>query len=203
MILWSSPLIAPAGMLPPPTSGLAPKVLHMSLPRPARTLVPAALLTASLLTVSACSAVPEEVDEAARAFGVELNPERTDANDLVAGECFIEPEADELIGVSTVDCGEEHDNEVLHVVSVPGSVEYPGEDPELWWEHQEVCAGQVFEDYVDEAWEDSPDWDFYPLLPNEYSWESGERNIHCVLYRMDGTSWTGSPATGDAEPVSG
>ncbi|GAA1125688.1 septum formation family protein [Citricoccus alkalitolerans] len=175
----------------------------MTLSRPARTLVPAAVLAIGLLTVTACSAVPEGVDEAGRAFGVELNPERKDADSLLPGECFIEPEADELIGVSMVGCGEEHDNEVLHVVTVPVSVEYPGDDPENWWEHEQVCAGQVFEDYVDEVWEDSPDWNFYSLLPSEYSWASGERRVHCVLYRMDGTSWTGSPSTGNTQLVSG
>jgi hypothetical protein len=173
----------------------------MSLPRPARFLAVSAAAAVCLGAATACTAVPDEIDEAARGFGVELNPDRTAAAELQPGDCFFEPEADELYGVRTVDCAGEHDNEILHVVTLPDSLEYPGEDPELWSEHEQACVGQVFENHVGERWEESTVWNVYSLLPDEASWASGDQSLHCVLYRLDGSSWSGSPAA--VEPESG
>lgn len=161
----------------------------------------AAGLAAASLTLTGCTTVPDEVDEFARGFGVEINPDRTDITGLAVGDCF---NGFEDVGnaVTTVDCTEEHDPELLHVVTVPESVnEFPGEHREhLWLEPEDACLGTAFEDYVGEPYESSG-WDVYTFRPTERAWAEGDRTIQCVVYSLEGESWTGSPSTGDAEVI--
>jgi hypothetical protein len=164
---------------------------------------PAALaaLAAAALFLTGCTAVPDELDEFARGYGVEINPDRTDITDLAVGDCF---NGFEDVGnaVTTVDCAEEHDSELFHVVTVPGSVtEFPDVDEEhLWLEHEDACLGRVFEDYIGASHESSG-WDVYTFRPTERAWAEGDRTVQCVVYSLDGQFWTGSPSTGDAEVI--
>ncbi|MDI3331675.1 MAG: septum formation family protein [Micrococcus sp.] len=154
---------------------------------------------AATLILAGCTAVPDEVDEFARGYGVEINPDRTDITDLAVGDCFNGFE-DEGNAVATVDCAEEHDSELLHVVTLPESVaEFPGDGNQehLWAEHEDACYGQVFEDYVGEPW-DTSDWDVYTFRPTQWAWAAGDRTVQCVVYSLAGPYWTGSPSTGDA-----
>jgi hypothetical protein len=168
-------------------------------PLPWSGLLPLAAGLTATLALAGCTAVPDAVDEFARGYGVQINPDRTGITDLAVGACFNGFE-DEGNAVTTVDCAEEHDSELLHVLTLPESVaEFPGnaDREHLWFEHEDTCYGPAFEDYVGEPY-DSSSWDVYTFRPTEWAWAEGDRTVQCVVYSLDGPSWTGSPATGDA-----
>ncbi|WP_168199711.1 septum formation family protein [Citricoccus sp. SGAir0253] len=162
----------------------------------------AAVLGAGALLLTGCSGVPDAVDDAARGLGMGLDPGRTAVVDLSVGDCFQEPtgsEDEEVLAVATADCADEHDNELLHVLTLSEDVVRFPADPEdeAWLGTEDACYGQVFEDYVGESWEHSA-WDVYTFRPTQGSWLDGDRAVHCVLYDAEGRRWTGSPSTGDA-----
>lgn len=108
--------------------------------------------------------------------------------ELRAGDCFNDPvdTEDVVYDVDAVPCTESHDNEVFAVQSLAGafsSSTFPGDDA-LWVYSYEQCSGSVFEAYVGSPYLDSA-LDVFTFTPSEQSWEDGDREYLCVLYRLD------------------
>lgn len=129
---------------------------------------PLLLLPALALVLSACSGNVLELD---------------------VGQCFddvpqlTDPEAGEVDDVPIKDCEEEHDNEVYAVVETRLDDDgYPG-NQELQDEAVDVCF-EEFEDYVDRDYQTS-ELDYGAFWPSQGSWENGDREIVCFLYRVD------------------
>jgi hypothetical protein len=83
--------------------------------------------------------------------------------------------------VSAVDCAEPHDNEVYALYEFDGD-SYPGEDA-MSASADEGCEAR-FEGYVGIAYLDSALY-FTHLTPTQDSWDTGDREIVCVLYELN------------------
>lgn len=95
----------------------------------------------------------------------------------------------EVMEIPTVDCGEEHDAEVLLAYELAD-----GPAPE-----QELIDGVVdsqcmpqFRTYLGVAYEQSQRFDMFTLYPTPDSWEQGDREVLCIIHTMDGSTATGS-----------
>ncbi len=130
-------------------------------------------------------ALPPQDDDQASNLQVAL-----DALDV--GDCYDVPEEDESTpewssAVYPASCDEPHMYELFADIDLPESRfpadrfpagEYPGDD-EVWAASDEACFA-AFEDYVAEAYEDSP-FEFWYYTPTEQSWKRDDRRVLCVL----------------------
>lgn len=114
---------------------------------------------------------------------------------LQAGDCFNDPEDfDEVVfDVAAVPCSEPHDNEAFAVQSLaaafPGDA-FPG--PDVLWEHAyEICSGPLFDSYVGTPFLDSA-LDVFSFTPSSESWDQGDREFVCAVYRLDLAQLTGT-----------
>lgn len=117
-----------------------------------------------------------------------------DVMSLQVGDCFDDPEdlEDVVYDVAAVPCAEAHDNEVFAVQSLADAFprSFPGEDV-LWDYSYEVCSGSLFDSYVGTPYLDSS-LDVFTLTPTEESWEEGDREFVCAVFRLDGRKLTGT-----------
>lgn len=106
------------------------------------------------------------------------------------GDCFDDGDlsADVVTDVPIVDCADPHDNEVYEVIPLSGST-YPGEE-QLGLQADEECLS-AFEPFVGEPYETST-LDFGWLTPTPESWDGGDREIACFLYRTDLAKMSGT-----------
>lgn len=95
----------------------------------------------------------------------------------------------EVMEIPTVDCGEEHDAEVLVAYEL-GDGPLPA---------QQVIDGVVetqckprFESYLGMPYEESQRFDLFTLYPTADSWAGGDREVLCLVYTMDGSTVTGT-----------
>ena len=108
--------------------------------------------------------------------------------ELEVGDCFDDPTTGaEVSSVDAVDCAEPHDNEVYALYDYDGDT-YPGES-EMSAAADEGCEAR-FEEYVGIAYLDSALY-YTHLTPTQESWDSGDREVVCVLYEP-GEKLTGS-----------
>jgi hypothetical protein len=115
---------------------------------------------------------------------------KDEANDLEAGDCVagdLRIKADE---VRVVDCGDEH------VVQAIGSVEaqdgdFPGDD-ELAALGFERCTGDLFEAFVGIPYVESSAIYASSLVPDEDTWDDGDRTVVCLAHTQDHEATTGS-----------
>ncbi len=108
------------------------------------------------------------------------------------GDCFNDPGSEEevVFQLEAIPCSEPHDNEVFAVQTVAGlfGPGYPGR--EALEEHAyEVCSGPVFDSYVGTPYLDSA-LDVFTMTPTDESWSEGDRDVVCVLYKLDFTKLT-------------
>lgn len=115
------------------------------------------------------------------------------------GECISMAQMQEESGeegvedIPTVDCGDEHDAQVVYTYEVEGD-EFPGEEA-LFEEAADECI-PGFEDFVGSDFMES-DLDVVPLTPSADSWDqANDREVLCIAFAMDGSttteSWEGS-----------
>lgn len=113
---------------------------------------------------------------------------------MQVGDCFDDPEeAGVVVDVAATPCSEPHDNEVFGVLSLAAAFPddaYPGEDP-LWDHSFDICSGSLFDDYVGTSYRDSS-LEVFSLTPSQESWEDGDREFVCALYRLDLGQLTGT-----------
>ncbi|WP_306366873.1 septum formation family protein [Nocardiopsis sp. CC223A] len=107
-----------------------------------------------------------------------------DVFQLEVGDCFTQAEmnasfsGEEVSGIPTVDCAEEHDAEVYHIEVLPEG-DYPGTES-LNATGEEVCTAE-FEEFVGIAYEESEIY-FSLLTPIEQGWTAmDDREIVCYL----------------------
>ena len=98
-------------------------------------------------------------------------------------------EAGELSEIPTVDCAEPHDGEVLLTYDLPEGA-FPGQEA-IDGVVDSQCKPQ-FETYLGSPWEESQRFDLFTVYPTEQSWGSGDREVLCIVYTMDGSTVTGT-----------
>jgi hypothetical protein len=113
---------------------------------------------------------------------------------LQVGDCFDDPaDLDDVVfEVAALPCSEPHDNEVYSVLSVVGTFgdAFPG-DVALEEHSYEVCQGEPFGSYVGTDYLDSS-LEVFTFTPSEESWDMGDRDVVCALFRLDFSKLTGT-----------
>lgn len=113
---------------------------------------------------------------------VDLDPSDgtdTDVFTIKVGDCLNDGAASgEVSSVPTIDCAEPHDSEAYSSIIIPDG-DYPGEDAVLSQADTECAAD--FASYVGIAYEESTlGYAYY--YPTQQSWDSGDREILCLVY---------------------
>ncbi len=102
--------------------------------------------------------------------------------ELTVGDCFNSGStSDEIQSVGIVPCDTLHDSEVFLLVDYPDDgTGFPGQEVLTEFANEE-CQGQAFTDYVGIVWAESR---FFTsqLTPTQESWDSGDREVVCLLY---------------------
>ncbi|MGF1618782.1 MAG: septum formation family protein [Acidimicrobiia bacterium] len=109
------------------------------------------------------------------------------------GDCFNDPEDLEevVFSVAAVPCSEAHDNEVYSMIPVTGfDTAFPG-DEALQDFGYDACVGEPFREYVGTDYFGSA-LEVFIFTPTEESWNTGDREVACILYRLDLTKLTGT-----------
>ncbi|MDH3500222.1 MAG: septum formation family protein [Acidimicrobiia bacterium] len=144
---------------------------------------PRALLIACLLVATACGGAARDESGAI----IEAGTENVFA--LKIGDCFDDPdEFGEITSVAAVPCTAAHDNEVFYTFDLPDG-SFPGDEAIDEAAFRECVAS--FETYVGVAYESSI-LDVTYLSPTDASWDTGDREIACLLYHIDLEKLTGS-----------
>lgn len=152
------------------------------------------------LSLTGCTAipVPEVVDDFTRQWGVPLDPGRKYLVDLTIGECIDLPDSGEVVAARVIDCSQEHSGEFVRHAAVPSDDgQYPADDSDVWWEVDDACIAAI-DRYLGEDFMES-DWDMAVLVPDQDTWDNGDRSAQCVLLHMTAKTWSGSPRTGDVK----
>ena len=112
------------------------------------------------------------------------------AGDLQVGDCFDVPAADTNISdVQHHPCSEPHTGEVVYVGDHPAAKGTPFAESLLVEFAGSSCL-PAFDAYIGSNSSDGLDIGaFYPVVKD---WDGGDREITCYLYRVDGTSMSGS-----------
>ena len=117
-----------------------------------------------------------------------------DVMSLQVGDCFDDPAdlEDVVFEVTAVPCSDPHDNEVYSVQSLATAFPraFPGQDA-LWDYSYQVCSGSVFDSFVGTPYVESS-LEVFSLTPSEESWEDGDREFVCALFRFDGEKLSGT-----------
>jgi hypothetical protein len=105
----------------------------------------------------------------------------TAASSLRAGDCLLDPAADQVVDVDRVDCASPHEFEVIGMATLTGST-YPG-DAEIVAEARVACR-PVFAAYVGEPHDESP-WLINVFTPTAATFATGERAVTCLVFQFD------------------
>ncbi len=109
--------------------------------------------------------------------------------DLEVGQCFNDPDSfEEVANVDIVECAEPHDNEVFELFDIPDG-DFPG-DVAVGETAVEGCLA-AFDPYVGRDYASSA-YDIRYLVPTSDTWSSGDREVVCILYDLNGAALTGS-----------
>ena len=108
---------------------------------------------------------------------------------LSVGDCLMMPTGDTVTNITTKECTEAHDSEVIAAPIVEGDV-FPGSDA-LDREAEERCLAQ-FAQYVGTDYETST-LELTWLIPTQESWErNDDREIICLATTPDSSTLTTS-----------
>ena len=132
---------------------------------------------AAVVALSGCSLLGNVTNNP-----IDLDPSDgtdTDVFTIKVGDCLNDGgSSGEVSSVPTIDCAEPHDSEAYASIMIPDG-DYPGEDAVLTQADAE-CAAE-FASYVGIAYEEST-LGFAYYYPTAQSWESGDREILCLVY---------------------
>jgi hypothetical protein len=134
---------------------------------------------------------------AAVVIGAALEPDRdvngvvtssgdVGASDLRVGDCAADAPEGTTITLHVVPCSQPHGAEVFAQFDLAGDG-YPG-GAEVDRFAAGGCRSRV-NDYVGAG---GPDYDLYYLVPTSGTWETGDRQVTCMVGGPDGTNLTGS-----------
>lgn len=109
------------------------------------------------------------------------------AFELTTGQCFDEPDSEEVLNVEIVDCADPHDLEVYETADLPDQTfDAATVDTAAF----EICLA-AFDGFVGTPYADS-ELDIYYLIPSEESWSDGDREVVCAVYDLSGEQLTGT-----------
>jgi hypothetical protein len=118
----------------------------------------------------------------------------TDPFSLRVGDCIDDGLGEgEVVQVPVVDCAREHSAEAYHSEKLPDG-EYPGLE-QVKKDAVEVCLNS-FEDFAGISYDDSQQLDFAWYYPTAGSWSTGDREVLCLMMKID-------PETGLTVPTKG
>ncbi|NAZ82616.1 DUF4190 domain-containing protein, partial [Kineococcus sp. R8] len=118
-------------------------------------------------------------------------------DDLVAGDCFDYPGPDDPEdAVLGVDCGDEHDAEVVDVLPLPGTT-YPGDDG-VDAAADARCSAAVGQ-ALDAAGVDTATLDYDYFAPLRETWDAGLHDVQCLVTAVGDGTLTGSLGEGTLE----
>ncbi|MET8974623.1 DUF4190 domain-containing protein [Streptomyces sp. NPDC004539] len=110
----------------------------------------------------------------------------TPVSALDAGDCFDLPPGDtigsDVFDVDETDCARPHDAEIFGVVTADGD-DFPGR-AKLRDVGNEKCSAMKAA-YTMDPWAVPAEADWYTLLPQRDTWETGDRTIACVFAHRD------------------
>lgn len=109
------------------------------------------------------------------------------AFELETGQCFNEPDSEEVLDVEIVDCSEPHDLEVYRTSELPDQTFDPDVIDSASFE---ICL-DGFDGFVGTPYADS-ELDIYYLIPSEASWSDGDREVVCAVYDLSGDQLSGT-----------
>lgn len=115
-----------------------------------------------------------------------------DVMTIQVGDCFDDPDETGVVyNLDAVPCSQAHDNEVFASVPLTGVwSEYPGQSVVESYAYEQ-CSGSRFDEFVGTPYFDSS-LDVFTLTPTQESWDQGDREIICALYRLDFEKLTGT-----------
>ena len=150
--------------------------------RPVSGVVMAAVLAA------ACGGGGPARDES----GQVTQPQQVSIYHLQTGDCFNDPEADQLPNpevLEVVPCADAHNTEIYYSFTLAEGAR-PSEE-QLGQIGADQCI-PAFEAFVGIAFELSA-LNVFPLTPTAEQWiERGHRTVHCVLFNLDLSDLVGS-----------
>jgi hypothetical protein len=119
-----------------------------------------------------------------------------DVMTIQVGDCFDDPDETGVVySLDAIPCSQPHDNEVFATASVTGVwSDYPGQSVVDSYAYDR-CRGSLFDDFVGKPYLDSA-LDVFTLTPTPESWDQGDREIVCALYRVDVAKLTGTARGG-------
>lgn len=110
------------------------------------------------------------------------------------GDCIQLSDVDLVESVEGLPCADPHDAQVYSEFELTTDA-YPGDDA------ASTAAGegcyQRFEAAVGVPYQDEPDLAFTAFFPTQDSWDQGDREVTCLLVRVDNAPWTGSGLLAD------
>ncbi|MFC4562762.1 septum formation family protein [Nocardiopsis mangrovi] len=150
----------------------------------------------AMVSLSGCGAALQETLDAAEDVQASAEAELddpmadeadTDVFDISVGDCLNDATVtDEVTEVPTIGCDQPHDSEVYHEFeSTASSFDQAAIDTEA----EEGCQA-AFEPFVGASWETSVFY-FSWYAPTQESWDSGDREIDCLIYE-EGVQNTGT-----------
>jgi hypothetical protein len=116
-----------------------------------------------------------------------------DVTRLAPGECFNQPSgATDTRNVQRQPCGAPHDAEAISSTSHPAApgAAYPTTE-ELRTFMSSECVS-AYASYAGSTYDPQGDLDFGLFYPLEGAWNSGDRDVVCYAFRVDGAKLTGS-----------
>jgi hypothetical protein len=147
-----------------------------------------------LVAVVVLAAVPlgpaiQDQAPAAQRDGAGQVPKATDVTfqDVMVGDCFNTTPNNSFVTLPEVPCLQPHDNEVFYIFTM-GPGKYPG-DGAVQTSADNTC-GDRLSDYVGDS--PSASLDYGSFVPDQLSWDSGERSVICDLTRSDGEKLNGT-----------
>jgi Septum formation len=120
----------------------------------------------------------------------------TSIEDVAVGDCFNNPDADEVTSIKTIPCEEQHDYEVMRIFVYPEGDDalYPDPD-DLWQTAVDGCIPD-FQGYTGLVWENETELFIDAFYPLENSWDAGDREAWCLLVRVDPDTFDIVPQVG-------
>jgi hypothetical protein len=165
----------------------------MSVLAPVRHPFVAVLGVAAVAALAGCALTTPAAEPSRDAEGAIAAPQDdADVFALTVGDCTNDADSTtgEVSSVDAVPCVDAHDNEVYAAFDLPGGA-FPG-TTEVQDLADEGCLAE-FEPFVGAAYETSR-YALYTLAPTATSWASGDQEVLCLLYDVDGVQLTGSAA---------
>ena len=118
---------------------------------------------------------------------------------LQVGDCIQVPKESMVTSVEGVPCAETHDGQVYDEFNMQDAASIPSNE----MVQQEAVDGCKWRwtAALGANYDDMPDYDIYVFRPTSESWTQGDREVSCLVTRIDGGAMTGSLLVSDGAPT--